>query len=429
MNNNEIKNNPSLSKLRKDAEGFRAFRKVWPILKPFAKMLGVDTKVIDETLERAEDLAKQVDEMTAIPDKFNELFSDKGWILFDSMSLDLAKQAIEIAEKDGLDIADEFLVEYFSPSWVEERLNWLKFIAGFRERFALAQFALEDYKAGRFYASVLLTLSLIDGWVCELNIVDFQRQGFFSDKSQLLAWDSISAHPKGLAKLKEVFGKSRMMTRTDEIQIPFRHGIVHGMDLGYNNKYVAAKCWAALFAVKDWAIKTARSELKPPEFEPKVEKTLWESIESYQKVQKEIEQLKQWEPRLVVVGKDIPAQGEIGEYPPNSPERKMVEFLTYWLKGNYGYMAKCYAPMMQMLPASVRESFEQSKLIQYELLEITEITSATADIKVKAKIEKDKVEVDSILEFRLVCNSQDGDLAYLQTNDTAWGIATWRTAL
>ena len=98
-----------------------------------------------------------------------------------------------------------------------------------------------------------------------------------------MAWDSISAHPKGLVKLKEVFGKTRMMTRSDEIRIPFRHGIVHGMDLGYNNKYVAAKCWATLFAVRDWIIKAARDELKPPELKPKVEKTLWESIESYQR--------------------------------------------------------------------------------------------------------------------------------------------------
>jgi len=65
-----------------------------------------------------------------------------------------------MAETDGIDTADEFLANYFSPTWVDERINWLKFIKGFQERFGVAQLALEDYKAGRFYASVLTTLSL-----------------------------------------------------------------------------------------------------------------------------------------------------------------------------------------------------------------------------------------------------------------------------
>ncbi|MBC8506319.1 MAG: hypothetical protein ISR58_13215 [Anaerolineales bacterium] len=427
MSNDEIKNNPSLSKLKKEAEQFRAFRKVWPILRPFAKMFGADTKTIDETLEKADELAKQVDEMTAIPDKFNDMFSDKGWILFDSMSLDVAKQAIEIAETDGIDTADEYLANYFSPDWVEQRMSWLKYIEGFRERFEIAQLALEDYKTGRYYASVLVTLSLIDGWVCELNIIDFQRHGFFSEKSQLVAWDSISAHPKGLAKLKEIFGKARMMTRSDEIRLPYRHGIVHGMDLGYNNKYVAAKCWATLFAVRDWVIKAARDELKPPELKPKIEKTLWESIESYQKVREQTEQLRQWQPRVVIIGQDIPTHGNTDEYPPNTPEQKMVEFLNYWERNNYGYMANCYAPMLEMKPVTVREEFEHRILVQYELLEIAEITSAVADAKVKVKLEKNDGEVDAILEFRIVCNTKDGDIAYIQTDETIWGITTWRS--
>ena len=51
-----------------------------------------------------------------------------------------------------------------------------------------------------------------------------------------------------------------MMTRAEEIQIPYRHGIVHGMDLGYNNKYVAAKCWVAALP-RDWALKVAKDEI------------------------------------------------------------------------------------------------------------------------------------------------------------------------
>jgi len=427
--NEEIKDNPSLKKLREDVEELRAFKKVWPLCKPFARLLGVNTTSVDEILSELTQLEKKTDEMAAIPDKFNDLFSDRGWILFDSMSLDTAKQAIEIAESEGLDQADEFLVDYFSPEWVEDRINWLRNITGFRERFCLAKKALEDYRAGRFYASVLVTLSLIDGWVSELNIVDFQRHGFFAEKSQLIAWDSIAAHPKGLVKLQAVFGKSRMMTRSEEIRIPYRHGIIHGMDLGYDNKYVAAKCWAALFAVRDWAIKAAKGELSAPEIEPEVEKTLWESIESYLDTQREIERIKQWQPRQVIVGESIPAAGQIQDYPSNTPERKIVEFLSYWMKNNYGYMARCHAPMLKTKPVEVKVRFQDRQLLEFELVEVNDVTPAVTDIRVRLKMRINNQVSTPVYEFRVIANDQDGDLAYVQDADTVWGITIWRNPL
>ena len=68
--------------------------------------------------------------------------------------------------------------------------------------------------------------------------------------SHLSSWSSFwgQLYSKGLNALNRIFQKMRQKTVTDEITIPFRHGIVHGMDLGYDNRMVAAKCWAALFA-------------------------------------------------------------------------------------------------------------------------------------------------------------------------------------
>ena len=215
MSENDIRKIPSLIKLTEESQNFQAFKKVWPLLRPIARILGADLKSIDESFNKLSELTKQVEEMTAIPDKFNDLFSERGWILFDSLELDVAKEAIRIAEEDGVEVADEYLVDHFSPEWVEKRLNWLKYVKGFEQRFELAKLALDDYKAGRFYASILVTMSLIDGWVCELNIIDFHCHGFFSEKSKLVAWDSIAAHPKGLMRLQEVLGKTRMMTRVE----------------------------------------------------------------------------------------------------------------------------------------------------------------------------------------------------------------------
>jgi hypothetical protein len=426
MGENDIKENPQFKKLREEAEQLDNIKKIWPLLKPIAQAFGSDTEKIDDSLNKAGELITQINEMTSIPDQFNDLLSDSGWILFDELELEAAKEAIQIANNEGIERADEFLADHISPDWVESRMIRLKFIESFKPRYELAQKAAEDYKAGRYYASVLVILALIDGWVSELNIVDFQRIGFFAEKSELIAWDSIAAHPKGLVKLKKVMGIHRMMTRSEEIRIPYRHGIVHGMDLGYDNKYVAAKCWAALFAVKEWVLKTTRDELNPPAPKPEVEKTLWETIESYYKTQEKIEKARQWQPRVIQIGETIPPRGAVDAYSPNMPERKIVEFLNYWLKGNYGYMAKCFAPIFDMKPVDVRESFFGKRLLEYDLVEVDEIIATAADIHVNVKLTLDVDVIDTTYEFRLVLSDPDGELAIFPEDNTSWGLATWR---
>lgn len=48
MDEQPIKDNPSLKKIRDDARNFTALKKAWPLLRPFFKMLGADVKKVDE---------------------------------------------------------------------------------------------------------------------------------------------------------------------------------------------------------------------------------------------------------------------------------------------------------------------------------------------------------------------------------------------
>lgn len=104
----------------------------------------------------------------------------------------------------------------------------------------MTQKALADYEEERYYACVLVVLALLDGLVNELHE---KRRGFFSSEIDLTAWDSMSAHDKGLNVLANIFQTGRYTTTTDSITIPYRNGIMHGMDLSFDNKMVAAKAW------------------------------------------------------------------------------------------------------------------------------------------------------------------------------------------
>ena len=54
---------------------------------------------------------------------------------------------------------------------------------------------------------------------------------------------------------------SRKKTVVTQISMPFRHGIIHGRDLGYANKLVSTKAFFALFAMREWGLKCQHNEL------------------------------------------------------------------------------------------------------------------------------------------------------------------------
>lgn len=340
-------------------------------------MLGVDTDRIEETLEDTdlEELRQQAHELAKIPDQFNDHFASEGWIMYDSMDFNVAKTAIEKAEAGDMDAAERVLVEYYSPDTVERKLQTMYMVETFRPRMELAEKALDDYETGRYHACIPVVLLLMDGLVQQIHLnVHGEESSMFSDNADLTAWDSIAAHSKGLEQLVEHLRKGRKTTRTEEITLPYRHGILHGMDLGYDNEIVAAKCWAALFAVREWAIKAENDELSPPPEEP--EPTVTKILEQEQQIQKIRKQGEDWEPRDIKVGQDVPATGKPEDFGEGTPERGLVEFLYWWKKGNYGYMAEAQRTYdgKPEDPGLISDQFEHLDLHSFELIEIEDFS-------------------------------------------------------
>ena len=139
----------------------------------------------------------------------------------------------------------------------------------------------------------------------------------------------MAASDSGLKELQQLLFKKRSKTRTDTIDLPYRNGIHHGMDLGYDTRIVAAKCWAVLFASADWArkIEQGGKNAPPPEPEP----TLRDALAKVQRNREERTLLEAWVPRNNI---DLanPTEG--------SPEAALTEFLDAWKSRNYGTMAK-----------------------------------------------------------------------------------------
>ncbi len=248
-----------------------------------------------------------------------------------------------------------------------------------------------------------------------------------ADDSDLRAWDSITAHEKGLNSLKGILFKTRKTTRTEEITIPYRHGILHGMDLGYANKTVAAKTWAALFAVRDWAEKVERRELIEPSPKPA---TSWgELFQQLQNNKTQKDMLEKWKSRNIVIGRDIPESGQIEDFQQGTAERRLIEFLQYWEKRNYGYMSKCIVSFLRTpeneIARRVREAYQSCSLKRYKILEVIDEAPAVTEILVSLIYEQSENLTEKEVKIRFINEDLKGTPSVRETPNTNWGIVNW----
>jgi hypothetical protein len=308
--------------MRENLIGFRAIKTIFPFARPLLNMLRVDTKSINDALKGFEELEVQIKELISLPDRFNDLFASRGWIVFDTLNAEVIKTALSKGENGDMDGTESTLVEYYTPETVKFHLRMMQGVSAFRDRSRLANLAAVDYAEGRYHACTPVVLALMDGLINELSDVN---RGLFADGTELRAWDSVSAHDRGWGELIKVLSKGRRKTYKEEISAPYRNGILHGMDLGYDNKLVAAKAWGALFALREWALKAEQNLLQAPPEEPK--KSWRKILEEIADLERSKKLLESWTPRQIEIGTDIPKTGTPDDFAVGSPERRLVEFL------------------------------------------------------------------------------------------------------
>ena len=415
-----ISDKPSIRKLLEEARSFEAIKQALPLLQLVLNLFDIDIGEIDDPSASGDKLIKLTSELASIPDRFNDLFASRAWIAYEFLDFEVAKAAVEKAEAGYIDDAETDLVNYYSTETVKWHLQKMKYIEAFRPRMQLAQKALIDYEEKRYHACIPVVLALLDGLV---NEVQDKHRGFFANGVDLTAWDSISAHSKGLNELSRILKLTRPNTVTDQITVPYRNGIMHGTDLGYDNKMVAAKTWAALFAVRDWASKAERGLLKA---QPEKPQPTWEDIFDHFQKSSEVEE---WQKREIRINTAIPETENPDVFESGTPERKLVEFLTLWKARNYGYMALCLDPKFG---ASARKNigvlrglYGQAALHSFSLTQVDDYAPACTKIFTNLVYMKDG-ELESQTTEYLLTNADDkGEAQVRGTPDSQWGIVNW----
>lgn len=333
------------------------------------------------------------------PDTFNSLFLMRGWVAYESMNLQVMEDAIFAGREGRLDDAELILMDYYN----EENLNLLFWrLDGhreFRRRTRLLKLAREDYLAGRYHACIPLILMLSDGIVSDIS----KHVGLFAERTDVIVDDAIAAHRSGLSSLLRIIGASRTVTTEDEVTVPYRHGIVHGRDLGYDTKLAAAKAWGLLFALRDWAGSVEEAKNRKPD-EPEL--TLAESIARYVKTKVTSARIEAWRPGASSVPANGAGPGEIDVLSNGSPEREAGAFLVNWMNGRYGPLSQQLVDFAGGHPGrkagDARKYFGPYKLCDFSIVAVEDEAAAISKIRVKLKWKHQEVADDTEIAVRLI---------------------------
>jgi len=353
------------------------------------------------------ELETQLNKMVRIVDDFYALLGPRHWVFPSNQSVDHIEGLISADAED----AERQLIALYTPDRLRQLIWQLNRHPEMQIRLDLVRFALEDFEARRYYATVLVLLAVMDGFVNDIDR-DHRRGLHARMSTEMVAWDSVTGHHMGLAHAHTVFRSGSTKTTTTELTELRRNGIVHGSELNFNNIVVATKAWNQLFAVADWATSLQRQAVPTPP------KPTWRGIANQIKTNAANRvALDAWQPSRLNLN-DAGFATHVVAVATNN-------FLQAWRSRNYGAMAALVSSMVAEESVSktagmVRGEYERSVLDAYEILEVDHLACAACEVDVAITIDGSA----RLGRMRWIREASDGATA-MPTDSGEWKLIIW----
>lgn len=353
--------------------------------------------------------------LVKVVDDFYSRLGDLNWVFHDSLSAD-AIEALLADTTEPADSENRLIELYLDERTTQFWINRLKSHESFQARYHQILRAREHYFAEQFDSCVLQLVAVVDGFVNDFE--PSVRKGLTSrDPDEMVAWDSVVGHHKGLSHALKTFTKTIKKRQDDEVFEVYRHGIMHGSVVHFDNVVVATKAWNLLFAVADWAVSVDK-EKEPKEQQPTGRELL--SRMSRQGAYKRQEA--EFQPSAVALE---------GPDTANEPERSARSFLDAWANERWGLM-ESYIPKKKRQGKSRGELAEWCKstygrypLKDVELLGARFDRLSTAEFKARGSLDDEKRD----FVFRMICWNGNDDLALPDDQDIRWELAVWEPSV
>lgn len=103
----------------------RSLKTAWPLLRPLWKLLSANMENIEDALATIDELERMANELATLPDRFNDLFAPRGWVIYSLMNMEIVKAAVEKAEAGKIDEAEGDLLRYYDAETVQWQLRMM----------------------------------------------------------------------------------------------------------------------------------------------------------------------------------------------------------------------------------------------------------------------------------------------------------------
>lgn len=327
----------------------------------------------DDAREIVDEVNSELDGLVSLVDGFYKLLGNSNWVFSNALNIERMRVVVS---KPNSEEAESELIAYLQEEGVlHDMINRLRRFPDMRPRIPLLQSAECDYLAGRYYSSVLVTISMMDGFVNDA--FKDERRGLAARGAEEMAVDDcVAAIWDGLPSVQRVFTRTCGRRNEEPVSEVYRHGIMHGMTLGYNNVVVASKAWCMLFAVADWVDARAKSSEKKDTESADPFKTIKHLIDIQAASAETNKKLDEWEPHSV-------------DFDDLSEHDKEVfdscnSYLSAWKEGNYGKLGSFFADYLGrtsgMLAGEARELYAPHPIDNYHIVSLERPAAARATV-------------------------------------------------
>lgn len=378
-----------------------------------AEKLGIKHKKIASIREAASSVIDQVSVLT-LPDRFNDSFAVNGWIANSSMAVDTMESALSKHESGDFSAAEAIILKWFTPENINLfAINRSKRFNKASDRWHQLQEARLLTAEGRYYSAVPLILIACDGFAS-----DVLGRSPFEKNADLSAFDSISGHTTGLPALIKQITKGIRKSSDDPLEMPMRHGILHGQSLGYANEVVCKKAWHLMISLVDWAHdKSSEGERRQKLAESK--NVSWKDIADRRR---KLNADKVAIEAFVPTSTDGPFDGDLDV---KSPEYAFRDFFSAWRSGNFGRMAARAVNIvnkpLKRMAGQLRQDADLIRLTDFEIRSVRHVTIARAEARIFLKGEGLKGACDGEFNVLAFLHDPDDDLA-ITSGNARWQV-------
>jgi hypothetical protein len=354
-------------------------------------------------------IERELNELVETVDRFYDLLGARHWIFHDSLNTDVVKRLLA----RPTDKAEQALIaNYRDPDVLGFLIGRLRYFPEMRTRMRLVERAREDYEAGRFDSTTLLLLTVMDGFVNDIE-TDPRRGLHARSDDEMAAWDSVVGHHRGLTQAHRTFVRTFKKTSGEEIHELYRHGIVHGMLTNFNNVVVATKAWNRLFAVADWALSREKQAI-PPEPEPSLRELIGQITEN----ERTKKALDAWQARTLT-----PDDPDFENQPIYSLATTVLEA---WKAKNYGRMAQQLASLtredtLKQSAGRVRDEYTLSELEDFRVVRLDFQAPVICEIDAELTVDGET----KLGRMRWIREHDNGEPAMPNHEDGGWRFMSW----